>query len=58
LTGEVSVDALLGSPYLAFGTDEEIAEHLIRSLEETGCPTSSCSRISSTRSSPSLSSAD
>lgn len=34
--GEVTVDDLLDSPYLAFGTDEEIAEHIVRVREETG----------------------
>jgi alkanesulfonate monooxygenase SsuD/methylene tetrahydromethanopterin reductase-like flavin-dependent oxidoreductase (luciferase family) len=36
IDGEVSVDALLDSPYLAFGTDKDIAEHLLRIREETG----------------------
>ena len=36
IDGEVTVDDLLDSPYLAFGTDEQIAEHLIRVREETG----------------------
>jgi probable F420-dependent oxidoreductase len=34
--GEVTVEDLLDSPYLAFGTEEQIAEHLTRIREETG----------------------
>jgi probable F420-dependent oxidoreductase len=34
--GEVTVEDLLDSPYLAFGTSEQIAEHLIRVREQTG----------------------
>jgi probable F420-dependent oxidoreductase len=34
--GEVTLDDLLDSPYLAFGTPEQIAEHLIRIRENTG----------------------
>lgn len=34
--GEVTVEDLLDSPYLAFGTDDQIAEHLRRIREETG----------------------
>jgi probable F420-dependent oxidoreductase len=34
--GEVTIEDLLDSPYLAFGTDQQIAEHLIRIREETG----------------------
>jgi hypothetical protein len=33
LDAEVSVDDILVSPYLAFGTDDEIAEHLGRLRE-------------------------
>ena len=33
---EMTVDDLLASPYLAFGTDDEIAEHLVHVREETG----------------------
>jgi len=36
IDGEVTVDGLLDSPYLAFGTDAQIAEHLLRVREETG----------------------
>lgn len=36
IDGEVTVDDLLDSPYLAFGTDGQIAEHLVRVREETG----------------------
>jgi probable F420-dependent oxidoreductase len=36
MDGEVTVDDLLDSPYLAFGTSEQIAEHLVRVREETG----------------------
>jgi probable F420-dependent oxidoreductase len=36
LDGEVTVDDLLESPYLAFGTDKDIAEHLLRIREQTG----------------------
>jgi len=34
--GQMTVDDLLDSPYLAFGTGEQIAEHLVRVREETG----------------------
>jgi probable F420-dependent oxidoreductase len=34
--GEVTVDDLLDSPYLAFGTGAQIVEHLLRVREETG----------------------
>ncbi|MGN6794262.1 MAG: TIGR03621 family F420-dependent LLM class oxidoreductase [Streptosporangiaceae bacterium] len=36
IDGEVTVDDLLDSPYLLFGTQEQIAEHLQRVREETG----------------------
>ncbi len=36
LDAEVTADDLLDSPYLAFGTDDDIAEHLVRLREETG----------------------
>jgi probable F420-dependent oxidoreductase len=36
IDGEVSVDDLLDSPYLAFGTEADIAEQIIRVREETG----------------------
>jgi hypothetical protein len=36
LDSAVTADDLLESPYLAFGTEEEIAEHLLRVREETG----------------------
>jgi len=34
--GEVTADDLLDSPYFAFGTDKDIAEHLVAIREETG----------------------
>jgi hypothetical protein len=34
--GDVSTDDLLTSPYLAFGTEEQITEHIVRIREETG----------------------
>jgi probable F420-dependent oxidoreductase len=36
IDGELTVDDLLDSPYLAFGTAEQIAEHLLRIRQETG----------------------
>jgi len=36
IDGEVTVDDLLDSPYLLFGTHEQISEHLERVREETG----------------------
>jgi probable F420-dependent oxidoreductase len=36
IDGELTVDDLLDSPYLLFGTAEQIAEHLMRVREETG----------------------
>jgi hypothetical protein len=36
IDGEVTVDDLLDSPYLLFGTHEQIAEHLERLREEAG----------------------
>jgi probable F420-dependent oxidoreductase len=36
LDGEITADDLLESPYFAFGTHDEIAEHLLRVREETG----------------------
>ena len=33
---EVTVDDLLGSPYFAFGTVEDVTEHLLRLRQETG----------------------
>jgi alkanesulfonate monooxygenase SsuD/methylene tetrahydromethanopterin reductase-like flavin-dependent oxidoreductase (luciferase family) len=36
LDGEITADDLLESPYFAFGTVDEIAEHLLRVREETG----------------------
>jgi hypothetical protein len=36
IDGELTADDLLDSPYLLFGTDEQIAEHLINVREETG----------------------
>ncbi|HXW80560.1 MAG TPA: TIGR03621 family F420-dependent LLM class oxidoreductase [Acidimicrobiales bacterium] len=33
---EVTIDDLLGSPYFAFGTVEEVTEHLLRMRQETG----------------------
>jgi probable F420-dependent oxidoreductase len=34
--GELTVEDLLDSPYLAFGTEAQIADHLLRVREETG----------------------
>ena len=36
MDAEVTVDDLLDSPYLLFGTEDEIAEQLVRVREETG----------------------
>jgi probable F420-dependent oxidoreductase len=36
IDGELTVDDLLDSPYLLFGTDAQIAEHLLRVRDETG----------------------
>jgi probable F420-dependent oxidoreductase len=36
LDGEITADDLLDSPYFAFGTHDEITEHLLRIREETG----------------------
>jgi len=36
LDGELTLDEALNSPYLAFGTEAQIAEHLQRVREETG----------------------
>jgi probable F420-dependent oxidoreductase len=36
IDGELTADDLLDSPYLLFGTGEQIAEHLMRVREETG----------------------
>ena len=36
IDGELTADDLMDSPYLLFGTGEQIAEHLIRVREETG----------------------
>jgi probable F420-dependent oxidoreductase len=36
LDGEITAEDLLESPYFAFGTEDEITEHLLRIREETG----------------------